>query len=119
MVFLLSIYKGNYSNNIMEDLAIKDGIEHGCLLGWRKIICESDSQIVVDMLNNQKLEDVSWQIASLARQILSLCSSLVSISFHHIPHEWNRVVDCLAKWASKNVDGLNINRRDELPSEYH
>ena len=96
-VFLLSIYKGQHYNNLMEALAIKVGIEHGCSLGWRKIICDSDSQIVVDMLNNQKLEDVSWQLASLARQILSLCRSLDSISFHHIPREWNRVVDYLAK----------------------
>ena len=102
----------------MEALAIKVGIERGCSLGWRKIICESDSQIVVDMLNNQKLEDVSWQLASLARQILSLCSSLVSISFRHIPREWNRVADCLAKWATENVGRWDINGRDELPSEY-
>ena len=70
------------------------------------------------MLNNQSLEDVNWKLASLARQILSLCSSLDSISFHHIPHKWNRVVDCLAKWASENVDRWDINGRDELPSKY-
>ena len=52
MIFLLSSYKGQHSNNSMEALAIKDAIERGCSLGWRQIICESDSQIVVDMLNN-------------------------------------------------------------------
>ena len=60
VVFLLSSYKGQHSNNLMEALAIKDAIERGCSLGWRKIICESNSQIVVDMLNNQRLEDASW-----------------------------------------------------------
>jgi ribonuclease HI len=105
--------------NLMEALAIKVAIERGCLLRWRKIICESDSHIVVDMLNNQRLEDVSWQLASLARQILSLCSSLDFVSFRHIPCEWNRVADCLAKWASKNVGRWDINARDELPSEYY
>lgn len=102
----------------MEALAIKIAVERGYSLGWRRIICESDSQIVVDMLNNQKLEDVSWHLASVVRQILSLCSFLDSVSFCHIPREWNRVADCLAKWASKNVDDWDISGRDELPSDY-
>ena len=118
LIFLLSSYKGQHSNNLMEALAIKVAIERGCSLGWRQIICESDSQIVVDTLNNQRLEDASWQLASLARQILSLCSSLDSVSFRHIPREWNRVADCLAKWASEKMDRWDINGRDELPFDY-
>ena len=51
-VFMLSIYKGQHSNNLMEALAIKIVVERGCSLGWKEIICESNSQIVVDMLNN-------------------------------------------------------------------
>ena len=42
-IFLLSIYQGQHSNNLMEALAIKVAIRHGCALGWRKIICVSDS----------------------------------------------------------------------------
>ncbi|XP_059077196.1 uncharacterized protein LOC131876295 [Cryptomeria japonica] len=98
-VFVFSIYKGQHSNNLMEALAIKIAVERGYSLGWRRIICESDSQIVVDMLNNQKLEDVSWQLA-------------------FVVGEWNRVADCLAKWASENVDDWDISGRDELPSDY-
>ena len=94
-------------------------IECGCSLGWRQIICESDSQIVVDMMNNQRLQDASWQLASLTRQILRLCSSLDSVSFRHIPREWNRVADCLAKWASENMGGWTISGREKLPYEYY
>ena len=43
VVFMLSIYKGGYSNNLMEALAIKIPVERGCSLGWKEIICESDS----------------------------------------------------------------------------
>ena len=64
MVFLFSTYKGQYSNTLMEALAIKTTVERGCSLGWKKIINESDSQIVVDMLNSQSLENVSWQLAA-------------------------------------------------------
>ena len=103
--FMFSIYEGQHSNNLMEALAIKIFVERGCSLEWKEIICESDSWIVVDMLNNQSLENVDWRLATLARQTLSLCSSLDFVSFHHIPREWNIVADCLAMWASQNVDG--------------
>lgn len=68
--FFFSIYKRKHSNNLMEALAIKTVVERGFSLGWRRIICESDSHIVVDMLNKQSLEDISWQLASMVGQIL-------------------------------------------------
>ena len=72
----------------------------------------------MDILNSQNLENVSWQLSILARQTLSLCNSLDSISFCHIPREWNRVADCLAKWASENEDGWDISGMEELPDEF-
>ena len=118
-IFFFSIYMGKHSNNLMEALAIKIAIERGCSIGWKKIICESDSQIVVDMLINQNWENVNWELASLGRQILSLCRSLDAVSFRHIPREWNKVADCLAKWASENVNSWDISGREELPSNYY
>lgn len=56
VVFLFSIYKGHFSNNLMEALAIKIAIERSFSRGWRRIICESDSKIVIDSLNSQKLD---------------------------------------------------------------
>ena len=85
---------GKHSNNLMEALSIKIAIERGCSIGWKKIICESDSQIVVDMLINQNWENVNWELASLGRKFLSLSRSLDAVSFHHIPREWNRVANC-------------------------
>ena len=49
---MFSIHKGVHSNNVMEALAIKVAMRWAFSLGWRKIVCESDSQIVVDMINN-------------------------------------------------------------------
>ena len=43
VIFMFSIHKGVHSNNVMMQ---------ACSLGWRKIVCELDSQIVVDMINN-------------------------------------------------------------------
>lgn len=49
----------------MEGLAILWAIEHACALGWCKIICESNSQIIVNLLNEQKVEGVNWKLASI------------------------------------------------------
>ena len=118
VIFIFSIHKGVHSNNVMEALAIKLAMERACSLGWRRMVCESDSQIVVDMINNQRVDDSSWQIASLVREILHLSSFLDGISFCHIPREWNGVADVLAKWASEKGIGWDISDRDDLPADY-
>ena len=43
VIFMFSIRKGVHSNNVMEVLAIKVAMMQACSLGWRKIVCESDS----------------------------------------------------------------------------
>lgn len=78
-------------------------VESCCVLGRQRILCESNSQVVVTLLNEQPLDDVSWHLAFLIRQIIWLCGSLEYVTFIYIPREWNGVVDCLAKWASEQM----------------
>ena len=54
--------------------------------------------MVVNVLSSHELEDVSWQMATIVNQTLLFCTSLEFIRFTYIPREWNKVVDCLAKW---------------------
>ena len=51
---------------------------------------------------------VDWHLALVIQQIIQLCNSLDFVSFMHIPHEWNGVADCLAKWASEHGSAWNI-----------
>ena len=81
VIFMFSIHKGVHSNNVMEALAIKVAMMRACSLGWRKIMCESHSQIIVDMINNKSVDDSNWKIASIFREILHLSGLLDSISF--------------------------------------
>jgi hypothetical protein len=46
------VYKGYHTNNLMEAQAILYVVEQCCLRGWRKIICEFDSQVVVNLLTS-------------------------------------------------------------------
>lgn len=82
----------------MGDLAIFYVVEH-CALGWRRIICESNSQVAVTVITRKQPEGVNWNSTLVIRQFLHLCSSLDSITFVHIPREWN----CIMKWASNQM----------------
>ena len=67
VIFMFSIHKGVHSNNVMEALAIKVAMMRAFSLEWRKIVCESYSQIVVDMINNKSVDDSNWKIVSIVR----------------------------------------------------
>jgi ribonuclease HI len=70
VVFFFSCYKGWQANNFVEGLAIVYALERAYALGWRKIICESDSQVIVNLLIERKVKDVNWQLALVVQQIL-------------------------------------------------
>lgn len=87
-------------------------------MGWYKIICESDSHILVDMLNKGSSKEVNWLLDSVVQQIHRISSSLESFLFIHIPREWNKVVDCLAKWAFEYEGNWQVEDWEHLPSDY-
>lgn len=61
--FILSIYMGLHTNNLMEARAILLALECASKLRWHRIIWESDSQVVVNLLNRWHLYGVSWHLA--------------------------------------------------------
>lgn len=40
------------------------------------------------------------------------------VSFIHIPREWNRETDCLAKWASEHDDDWKVEGWEQLSPDY-
>jgi len=119
VIFLFSIHEGVKTVNFMEGLAILHAIERALALGWRKVICEADSQILINLLNERKISDINWQLASVVQRILQVSSRLEEASFVHIPREWNRVVNCLAKWASEHDSGWKVEDWDQVNPELH
>ena len=41
------------------------------------------------------------------------------VTFAHIPREWNRAEDCLAKWASRHDKGWRIEEWELVPQELY
>ena len=119
VIFFFSIYEGVQTINWVEGLAILVALERAHALGWRRIVCESDSQVLINLLNGQKVADVNWQLATIVQQILRICSLMETVTFVHIPREWNRAADCLAKWASEYAEGWRIEEWELIPRECH
>ena len=39
------------------------------------------------------------------------------VTFVHIPREWNRAADCLAKWASERAEDWRVEEWELVPQE--
>lgn len=53
----------------------------------------------------------------MAKKILNLATNFYFVSIIHIPKEWNKVVDFLAKWASKGPCGWSVGDWVDLTQE--
>lgn len=111
---MFSIYKGHHTNKLMEAIAILYAVKNACNFGWRRLIYESDSQVVICLLNEQYSKVFSWKLALIVDQIHNLSTSLEFVTFSHIPKEWNSVGDYLAKWASELMCKWNIVDKTQL-----
>ena len=63
--------------------------------------------------------DVNWQLARIVQQILQISSLMEMVTFAHIPREWNRAANCLAKWAFEHAEGWRIEDWELAPQELH
>ena len=89
-------------------LAILHVVEQYCLRGFHKIICESESQVVVNELTLQGLR----MLTSLWLQLLVRLFSFSELrNLFVLLTEWNGVGDCLAKWTSDHLQDWNVMNR--------
>ncbi|VVA28953.1 PREDICTED: ribonuclease [Prunus dulcis] len=85
---------GQISITVAECLALRDGLAHAIHNGWRKVVAEGDSKLVIDCINNKV--SVPWSINLLVQDIRLLSSYCDEISFQHVLREANITADALA-----------------------
>lgn len=119
VIFLFLIYEGIQTINLVEGLAILAALERAHAFGWQRVVCESDSQVLINFLIEQKVANVIWQLSRVAQQILYVSSLMEMVTFVHILREWNRAADCLENWASEHVEGWRIEEWELVPQEIH
>ena len=60
VVFIFSVNKGVQTVNRMEGLAILYALKRAYALGWHKVICEADSQVLVNLILERNISNASW-----------------------------------------------------------
>lgn len=92
-------YIGEATNNVAEYSALIAALEQAAALGYEKVECFLDSELVVRQLNGQyKVREEGLKL--LAAKVLALTNSFgKGISFTHVPREKNREADKLVNLA--------------------
>ncbi|KAI5339698.1 hypothetical protein L3X38_018970 [Prunus dulcis] len=85
---------GQVSITVTECLALQDDVAYAIHKGWRKVLVENDSKLIIDCVNNLVL--VPWSISLLVQDIQLLSSYCEEISFQHIFREANFTADAVA-----------------------
>lgn len=93
MIMAFASFYGICSNNVAEAKAILQGMRMCIDNGFPKIIVESDSMIMVVIINRKS--SVPWQIHSIINQIWSLMH-IGSFLFVQIFREGNGIADQMA-----------------------
>ena len=88
----------NGTNNIAEYTALLTGISKALELGWKKVMIEGDSKLVINQVKG------AWKInkehlKSLYAQVIKELSEFDSYTINWIPREKNSVADKLASKA--------------------
>ena len=97
-----SWFIGSTTNNIAEYLALIYGMQEALDVGARKLICYSDSQLLVRQLQG-KYRVRNENLLLFYRQIKYLEKFFEGVEYRHIPRERNMKADKLAKEAAERM----------------
>jgi ribonuclease HI len=94
----LKEYIGETTNNVAEYTALLKGLEEAKKLGYSKVHCNLDSELVVKQLNGlYKIKEPTLQ--GLAQKVLVLRNSFKNVIFAHVPRAKNAEADKLVNEA--------------------
>ena len=86
---------------ILELLAARRAVKYTTELGYAQLVCEGDSESVVNSLRGSGMES-SWG-GHIIKEILSQSNSFLSISFAHVGRQGNAVAHALAQRARNSL----------------
>jgi ribonuclease HI len=91
----LSRYLGQATNNVAEYQGLLMGLEALIQLGRKRIIVQSDSQLLVRQLNGEyRVKDE--KLKRLFERAMTLLRQFDSVQIVHVPRELNKLADRLA-----------------------
>jgi Ribonuclease HI len=91
----LSRYLGQATNNVAEYEGLLMGLEALIQLGRKRIVVQSDSQLLVRQLNGQyRVKDE--KLKRLFERAMTLLRQFDSVQILHVPRKLNKLADRLA-----------------------
>ncbi|OIS98250.1 hypothetical protein A4A49_62368 [Nicotiana attenuata] len=107
-------FYGICSNNFAEVKAVLQGIQMCCHHGLKNIVVESDSLLIINMINRKT--KAHWQIIHELEQIWELTRT-GDFQFKHIFREGNKIADQLANLGEVTKTHGIFNQAVPLPRE--
>ena len=97
-------YIGEQTNNFAEYTALIKALEKAAELGYERVLCVLDSELVVKQLNGlYKVREET--LKPLATKVLSLTNKFKSVTFTHVKREKNKEADRLVNEAIDEYQG--------------
>jgi ribonuclease HI len=93
---------GRTTNNVAEYTALVRGLEHAARLGGRKVLVNSDSELLVKQMNGE-YQVKSDDLRTLYKQAKILCQRFDAVTIRHVRRAVNSRADRLCNEA---LDGL-------------
>ncbi|XP_021824503.1 uncharacterized protein LOC110765645 [Prunus avium] len=78
---------------VAECMSLRDGLAYAIHRGWRNILVEGDSKLIIDCAN--QAADPPWSVCALMKDIKLLSSLCDALSFSHIYCEANFLADAV------------------------
>ena len=91
-------YLGVATNNQAEYRALIAALTEANKLGFDRVVCRLDSELVVRQLTGQyKIKEPG--LKPLAAEALALTQKFLQVEFTHVPREQNKIADALVNEA--------------------
>ncbi|XP_077249428.1 uncharacterized protein LOC143888931 [Tasmannia lanceolata] len=112
IILAFSLYYEIGSNMVAESRALLDGLRCCSAFKVPKIIVESDSKVLIDLILSKG--QIPWAIQYLWKEIQNLLA-ILSPSYQHQYREGNSVADSLANFRCSSKNNLFYSSRANLP----
>jgi ribonuclease HI len=94
-------YLGQTTNNIAEYTGLVKALEHSKELGGRKLVVNSDSELMVKQMNGQyRVKNAG--LLPLYQRAVALCKQFDSVTIKHVYRDQNAQADALCNEAMDN-----------------
>lgn len=93
-----------HSLEVAEATVILHAVHMAAEEGYSQVLCESDSNAVIQSITNPDMPSVHWSTFCFSRKIAEFCSRYRNIRFAWTPRNLNKLAYYMAEWGLSNTE---------------